>query len=39
MHFQHWKNKDKQAPDYKAAAPGLNPVIASIPSWQHKLAA
>jgi hypothetical protein len=25
--------------DYKAAVPGSNPANASIPSWQHKLAA
>ncbi len=37
MRFQHWKKR--QASDYKAAVPGLNPAKASIPGWQHKLTA
>jgi hypothetical protein len=37
MHFQH--QKIKKAPYYKAAVPGSNQAKASIPSWQHKLAA
>jgi hypothetical protein len=31
--------KYRQAPYYKAAVLGLNPTKASIPSWQHKIAA
>jgi hypothetical protein len=39
MHFQYWKNENKQQQKYNAAVLGSNPAKASIPSWQLKLAA